>query len=50
VFDEVVAKKEKPKELNLNVKDAKELKITVTAEGLTGLGFELDLGDARLQK
>lgn len=50
VIDEVVAKKEKPKELNLNVKDAKELKITVTAEGLTGLGFELDLGDARLQK
>ena len=27
-----------------------QIEMTVTAEGLTGLGFELDLGDARFQK
>jgi hypothetical protein len=42
-------KTKKPLELNLNVKDAKELKITVGREALFS-GEGLNFGDARLQK
>lgn len=42
-------KTKKPLELNLNVKDVKELKITVSRESLFS-GEGLNFGDARLQK
>jgi hypothetical protein len=42
-------KTKKPLELNLNVKDVKELKITVGRESLFS-GEGLNFGDARLQK
>ncbi len=46
---EKTAKPAKPLELNLNVKDAKELKIVVTREALFS-GEGLNFGDAKLQK
>ena len=49
VFDEVVTKAAKPRELVLNVKDAKELRVVVERVGLFA-GDQMILGDARLQK
>ncbi len=49
VFDEVVKKAMKPREIVLNVKDAKELRVTVERVGLFA-GDQINLGDARLQK
>lgn len=49
VFDETVKKKDKPRDLNLNVKDAKELKITVERVDLFS-GNQVNFADARLQK
>jgi hypothetical protein len=49
VFDETVRKKDKPRDLNLNVKDAKELKITVERVDLFS-GNQINFADARLQK
>lgn len=46
---EKTAKPAKPLELNLNVKDAKELKIVVSREALFS-GEGLNFGDAKLQK
>ena len=46
---EKTLKENKPLELNLNVKDAKELKISVEREGLFS-GEGLNFADARLQK
>jgi hypothetical protein len=49
VFNETVRKKDKPRAINLNVKDAKELKITVEREALFS-GNQINLADARVQK
>ena len=49
VFDEVLTKAAKPRELVLNVKDAKELRVSVERVGLFA-GDQMLLGDARLQK
>ena len=49
VFDEVVKKATRPREIVLNVKDAKELRVTVERVGLFA-GDQINLGDARLQK
>lgn len=49
VFDEAIKKKDKPRDLNLNVKDAKELKITVERVDLFS-GNQINFADARLQK
>jgi hypothetical protein len=49
VLTETVSKKNPPREINLNVKDAKELKIAVERESLFA-GNQVNLGDARLQK
>ncbi|CAN5283108.1 hypothetical protein BH11PLA2_BH11PLA2_35200 [soil metagenome] len=49
VFSEVIVRKEKPKELTLDVKNVKLLKIIVEPEGLF-LGNQIDLAEARLQK
>ena len=48
-FDEVVTKSARPREVVLNVKDAKELRVVVERVGLYA-GDQLNLGDARLQK
>jgi hypothetical protein len=50
VLNEVVSKKDPPKEITLNVKDAKELKIAVERESLTLAANQLNLADARVQK
>ncbi|OWK44308.1 NPCBM/NEW2 domain-containing protein [Fimbriiglobus ruber] len=49
VFAETIGKKDAPREVTLNVKDAKELKLTVEREALFA-GNQLNLADARLQK
>ena len=49
VFDEVIPKSAKPREVVLNVKDAKELRVVVERVGLFA-GDQINLGDARLQK
>ena len=49
VFDELVTKAAKPREVVLNVKDAKELRVVVGRVGLFA-GDQINLGDARLQK
>ena len=49
VFDEVVPKSAKSREIVLNVKDAKELRVVVERVGLFA-GDQINLGDARLQK
>jgi hypothetical protein len=52
IFDEVVSKKEPPKEITLNVKDVKELKIIVARDPQNALYFgnQVNLADARVQK
>jgi hypothetical protein len=52
IFDEAVSKKEPPKEITLNVKDVKELKITVQRDPQNALYFgnQVNLADARVQK
>ncbi len=49
VFSEVIARKAKPRELTLDVKNVKLLKLIVVGEGLF-LGNQLNLAEARLQK
>ena len=49
VYDEVVKKADKAREIVLNVKDAKELRVVVERVGLFA-GDQINLGDARLQK
>ena len=49
VFDEAITGAGKPRELVLNVKDAKELRVVVERVGLFA-GDQILLGDARLQK
>ena len=49
VLDEVVKKADKPRELAVNVKDAKELRLVVERTGLFA-GDQLNLADARVQK
>jgi len=49
LFNQVVSRKDKPSELTLDVKDAKELKITVDRETLYA-GNQVDLCEARVQK
>lgn len=49
VFSEVIVRKDKPRELTLDVKNVKLLKLTVEPEGLFQ-GNQLDLAEARLQK
>jgi hypothetical protein len=49
VFSEVVVRKDKPRELTLDVKNVKLLKLIVEPEGLFQ-GNQLDLAEARLQK
>ncbi len=49
LFDEVIPKAAKPREIVLNVKDAKELRVVVERVGLFA-GDQINLGDARLQK
>ena len=49
VHDEVIPKSAKPREVVLNVKDAKELRVVVERVGLFA-GDQINLGDARLQK
>ena len=48
-FDEVIPKSAKSREIVLNVKDAKELRVVVERVGLFA-GDQINLGDARLQK
>ena len=48
-FDEVVTKAGKPREVVVNVKDAKDLRLVVERVGLYA-GEQLNLADARLQK
>jgi NPCBM/NEW2 domain len=48
-FDELITKKAKPREVPINIKDAKLLKILVERDGLF-VGEQLNLGDARVQK
>lgn len=52
IFNEAVSKKEPPKEITLNVKDVKELKIVVERDPQNALYFgnQLNLADARVQK
>jgi hypothetical protein len=50
VFNELVSKKDPPREINLNVKDAKELKLIVERESLSLAANQLNLADARVQK
>ncbi len=49
IFNESVGKKAEPKEITLNVKDVKELKIAVERESLFS-GNQVNLADARVQK
>jgi NPCBM/NEW2 domain len=49
VFSEVVVRKDKPRELTLDVKNVKQLKLSVEPQGLFQAG-QLDLAEARLQK
>jgi hypothetical protein len=49
LFNQVVSRKDKPRELTLDVKDAKELKITVDREALYA-GNQVNLAEARVQK
>ncbi len=49
VFEETITKKARTREITLNVKDAKELKIIVERDSLF-LGNQLNLAEARLQK
>jgi hypothetical protein len=48
-YNEVLSKKDRPKDITLNVKDAKEVRISVEADGLFA-GGELSLAEARFQK
>ena len=52
IFNETVSKKDPPKEITLNVKDVKELKIVVERDPQNALYFgnQLNLADARVQK
>ncbi len=52
IFNETVSKKEPPKEITLNVKDVKELKIVVERDPQNALYFgnQNNLADARVQK
>lgn len=49
LFNEVIQRRDKPRELTLDVKNVKQLKISVDGEGLY-LGNEINLAEARLQK
>lgn len=49
LFNGVVSRKDKPKPLTLDVKNAKELKVSVEREALY-LGGQVNLADARVQK
>jgi hypothetical protein len=49
VFNEVISKKQKARVLGLNIKDAKELKLTVEPVG-EFQGDQLNLAEARLQR
>ena len=49
LFNQVVSRKDKPRDLTLDVKDAKELKITVDREALYA-GNQVNLAEARVQK
>lgn len=49
VLDEIVKKSDKPRELAVNVKDAKELRLVVERTALFA-GDQLNLADARVQK
>ncbi len=49
LFSKIVKRTDKPVEQTFNVKDVKELKITVERQSLYA-GNQIDLGDARLQK
>ncbi len=49
VFDELIPKSAKTREIVLNVKDVKELRVVVERVGLFA-GDQINLGDARLQK
>ena len=52
IFNEMVSKKEPPKEITMNVKDVKELKIVVERDQQNALYFgnQVNLADARVQK
>jgi hypothetical protein len=52
IFNEVVSKKDPPREITLNVKDVKELKIVVERDPQNALYFgnQVNLADARVQK
>ncbi len=50
VFDEVIKKTDPPRDLAVNVKGARELRVTVTRAGSAIDGDQLNLGDARVQK
>ena len=52
IFNETVSKKDPPKEITLNVKDVKELKIVVERDPQNALYFgnQINLADARVQK
>jgi hypothetical protein len=49
VFNEPVGKKDPPREITLNVKDARELRIAVERDGLL-FGSQVTLADCRVQK
>jgi hypothetical protein len=49
LFNQVVSRKDKPRDLTLDVKDKKELKITVDREALYA-GNQVNLCEARVQK
>jgi len=49
LFNQVVSRKDKPRDLTLDVKDAKELRITVDREMLYA-GNQVNLAEARVQK
>lgn len=49
LFNEVIQRRDKPRELTLDVKNVKQLKVSVDGEGLY-LGNEINLAEARLQK
>lgn len=49
LFNEIIQRRDKPRELTLDVKNVKQLKVSVEGEGLY-LGNEINLAEARLQK
>jgi hypothetical protein len=50
LFSLLVGRKDKPKELTLNIKDVQKLKIIVTTNDLLDTGKHLDLADAKVKK